>query len=258
LPRFCIGIGGVLVSYLSLRRGQIIIACFLSSSLLLASLPGIDIYVSRFFFDGGFQISERWWQKLLRDGISYFVFLSMALVMAIYLVNRFTRQTLWAIDGRKVCYLFLVLILGAGLIVNVGFKDNFGRARPRDVEEFGGQKQFTPAFVISRECTRNCSFSCGEGAAGFFSLALALALSRRRRIFAAAVGLGILVSISRIVAGAHFFSDTVVSFFVMLVVADVLYHYIVMTARERQQSAACDDALVPVPAPRSPRTGAMP
>jgi membrane-associated PAP2 superfamily phosphatase len=52
-----------------------------------------------------------------------------------------------------------------------------------------------------------------------------MALSRKRAMFVAGIGLGSLVSLSRVASGAHFFSDTVVSFFVMLIVADVLYHY---------------------------------
>ena len=234
------------MSYLRLRRAQIILACFLLSSTLFALLPGIDIAVSSLFFDGGFHISERWWQKLLRDGMGYFVCLSLASVLGIYLLNRFTGRTLLNIDGRKVCFLFLVLALGAGLIVNTGFKDNFGRARPRDVAEFGGKKLFTPAFVVSRECSTNCSFSSGEGAAGFFSLSLALVLSRRRALLAAAAGLGIVVSAARIIAGAHFLSDTVVSFFVMLIVTDVLYFYIVLREPDRGKAVASDGVLSPV------------
>ncbi len=44
-------------------------------------------------------------------------------------------ENLFCVDGKRVVYLFLVLIIGAGLIVNVVFKDHFGRARPRDVTD---------------------------------------------------------------------------------------------------------------------------
>ena len=215
----------MLVSYLKQKRGQLILVCFLIASLLLAQFPGIDIHISRVFFDQGFALKEQWWQAWFREGMSYFLYLSMAGVMGIYVLNRLSKRNLYGVDGKKVCYLFLVLILGAGLIVNVALKDNFGRARPRDVEEFGGSKRFTPAFVVSRECDTNCSFSSGEGAGAFFSLALVMALSRKRALLVAGIGLGSLVSVSRVASGAHFFSDTVVSFFVMLIVADVLYHY---------------------------------
>jgi lipid A 4'-phosphatase len=224
------------VSYLKQRRGQLILASFLIASLLLSQFPGIDIQISRVFFDNGFPLREVWWQSWLREGMSYFLWLSMALTVAIYLLNKLSKRSLCGVDGKKVCYLFLVLILGAGLIVNVILKDHFGRARPRDVEEFGGAKQFAPAFVVSRECDTNCSFSSGEAAGAFFSLALAMALSRRRATFAAGIGFGIVVSFSRVASGAHFFSDTVVSFFVMLILADVLYHFMFLPEPGAEES----------------------
>lgn len=227
----------LVVSYLKLKRARIILACFLMSSLLLSGFPSIDIAISRIFFDNGFHLKEQWWHSSIREGLVYFLWLSMTSVIGLYAFNRLSKRSLCDIDGKKVCYLFLVLLLGAGLIVNVVLKDNFGRARPRDIKEFGGSKRFTPAFVVSYECNRNCSFSSGEGAGGFFSLALASALSRRRSILLAGIGLGSLVSLSRIASGAHFFSDTVVSFFVMLIFTDVLYHYIVSSTTERSGAA---------------------
>lgn len=227
----------LVVNYLKLRRAWIILACFLMSSLLLSGFPTIDIAISRIFFDDGFHLKEQWWHSSIREGLACFLWLSMIAVVGLYAFNRLSKRNLCEIDGRKVCFLFLVLLLGAGLTVNVIFKDNFGRARPRDIEEFGGSKRFTPAFVVSYECDRNCSFSSGEGAGGFFSLALALALSRRRSIFLVGIGLGSLVSLSRIASGAHFFSDTVVSFFVMLIFADVLYYYMVSSTSERKGAA---------------------
>lgn len=226
---------GVFLSYLKSRRGRIILACFLLSSLLLLAFPGIDIHISRIFFDRSFHFKEEWWQRLLSDGMIYFLCLSMVSVVGVYVFNRLSKRNLCSVDGKKVCYLFLVLILGAGLIVNVILKDNFGRARPRDIQEFGGSQAFTPAFIVSQECDNNCSFSSGDGAGAFFSLALALALSRKRAIFVASVGFGSLVSFSRIASGAHFFSDTVVSFFVMLIITDVLYHYMVLPKTEREE-----------------------
>lgn len=217
-----------------------ILASFLIASLVLVAFPGIDIHVSRIFFDHGFH--ERWWQVLLHEGLGYGLALSMVCVAAIYVFNRSFKRDVCGIDGRKICFLTLVLILGAGLIVNAGFKDHFGRARPRDVTEFGGSKQFTPAYVFSRQCDKNCSFSSGEGAGGFFSLALALALSRKRRVLAAAIGFGVLVSLSRIASGAHFLSDVVVSFFVMLIVTDVLRHYLLPGTADLAHAGPARDA----------------
>lgn len=216
------------MSYLKLTRTRVILACFLVSSLLLLLFPRIDIGISGLFFDHGFYLEGQRWKTWFQDGVLYFLCLSMLSVFGVYVSNRLSKRNLCGIDGRKALYLVAVLLLGAGLIVNAGLKDHFGRARPRDVAEFGGSKHFTPAFVISHECDSNCSFSSGDGAGAFFSLALALALSRKRAILLAAVAFGSVVSLYRIAAGAHFFSDCVVSFFVMLIVADCLYYYMIL------------------------------
>jgi lipid A 4'-phosphatase len=223
------------MQYLKLGRSQIILASFVLFSLAVAAYPAIDIGISRLFFHGHFP-RDQWWQSLLHDSLNLFLGVSLGGVVALYAFNRFAKRNICNVDGKRVAYLFLVLAIGAGLIVNVGLKDNFGRARPRDVTEFGGPKQFTPAFVISHECRTNCSFSSGDAAGGFFSLALVFALARRRRAaLIAALAVGGIESLARISSGAHFFSDTGVSFFVMLIVADVLYFYLVMTRAERAQ-----------------------
>jgi len=249
------------MQYLKLGRSQVILASFLLFSLVAAAFPSIDLAISRLFFHGGFP-RDQWWQSLLHDSLNWFLGLSLGLVTAIYAFNRLFRRKIWNVDGRRVAYLFLVLIIGAGLIVNWTLKDNFGRARPRDVVEFGGHKTFTPAFVVSRECRTNCSFSSGDAAGGFFALALVFALARRRRAaLVAGLAVGGIESLARISSGAHFFSDTGVSFFVMLIVADALYFYIVMTRAERHEARfarALEPAFVPVVASSAAEAPASP
>ncbi|HKU17172.1 MAG TPA: phosphatase PAP2 family protein [Steroidobacteraceae bacterium] len=222
-----------------------ILACFAASSLLFKAFPGVDIGVSRLFFDGSFYLRQRWWATFMHESMGWFLCLCLTGVVGLYAWNKLSKRNLCGIDGKRVVYLFLVLIVGAGLIVNVALKDNFGRARPRDIAEFGGSRQYTPPFVVSGECDKNCSFSSGEAAGGFFPLALALAFGRRRALFVAAAGFGVVVSFCRVATGAHFFSDTVVSFFVMLTVAEVLYFYMVYPEIEREARARLQPDVVP-------------
>jgi lipid A 4'-phosphatase len=212
-----------LLAYLKLRRTQVILACFASISLLLIAFPGVDLRVSRLFYDGGFYMAEQGWTRLLHASVAWFIAGSLGIVAAVYAFNRLWGRNFWGIDGKKVVYLLLVLAFGAGLVVNAMFKSEFGRARPRDIAEFGGTSHFTPAYAMSSNCSRNCSFSSGDGAGAFFALAFAAVGRRRRGITAAAVGFGVLVSAARVAAGAHFLSDVVVSFFVMLVFSDALH-----------------------------------
>ena len=122
-------------------------------------------------------------------------------------------------------YLIAVVAIGPGLVVNVVFKDHWGRARPRDVVEFGGAKAFTPAFVISDQCPKNCSFVAGHPSMAFAMVALALVAARKRRawLIALALTVGAVVGFGRIVQGGHFLSDVVFSAIFTVAVAAGLY-----------------------------------
>ncbi len=233
-------------SYLNLGRTRAIVGCFLALSLLFVAFPGLDTRVSALFYNNGFYMANHSWTVVLHESVPWFVGASVILLLLTYVFNKLLKHNLLGVDGRKVTYLLLVLTLGGGLIVNGILKEEFGRVRPRNIEEFGGTGQFTPAYVIGSGCDRNCSFSSGDAAGAFFSLAFILAFKRKRAITTAAAGYGILVSAARIASGAHFLSDTVVSFFVMLIVADAL-HYRMFLFNSAQVLRAPSIEPAPVP-----------
>ena len=114
--------------------------------------------------------------------------------------------------------------------MNSLLKNNWGRARPSDISLFGGDKEFTPAYLFTDQCGFNCSFTSGEGA-GIATLAILTAfwfwprLGRAGRLrlgasLAALVGLGAGL---RIVVGRHFLSDTLLSILFCALVAVGLY-----------------------------------
>ena len=197
------------------------------------TFPTVDIQVSSLFFDNGFHLKGSWWERFLYKSVKPFLIFTLLALVILWLFNKYTNKNIFNIDGRKTGFLILVLVIGSGIIVNAIFKDNFGRARPSHIMEFNGTKEFTPAFVISQECDKNCSFSSGHGSAAFFTLALALLFKNRRRALAIAVTYGCLVSLARIAAGGHFFSDNVTSFFVMAITTDVLYY--ILYARHKKK-----------------------
>jgi len=102
----------------------------------------------------------------------------------------------------------LSLVIGPGLLVNLVLKENVGRARPIQVEAFGGNRQFSPALRQAHECERNCAFVSGHAAVGFW-FATGYAISRRRNRAWLWIGTlaGFTVGLIRIVAGGHWFSD---------------------------------------------------
>jgi lipid A 4'-phosphatase len=120
-------------------------------------------------------------------------------------------------------FLLLSLLLGPGLMVNGVLKEYWGRARPQQVVDFGGQKAFTPALQPANHCASNCSFVSGHSAIGFWWLALGLAWPAWRwRAMALGLLLGGALSVARIMQGGHFLSDTVFSFLVVWGVAEAL------------------------------------
>jgi lipid A 4'-phosphatase len=102
----------------------------------------------------------------------------------------------------------LSLVIGPGLLVNLVLKENVGRARPIQIEAFGGNRQFSPALRQAHECERNCAFVSGHAAVGFW-LATGYAISRRRNRAWLWIGTlaGFTAGLVRIVAGGHWFSD---------------------------------------------------
>ncbi len=120
----------------------------------------------------------------------------------------------------------LTILLGPGLVINLILKDNVDRARPHHIIQFGGDKQFTPAFVVSDQCEKNCSFVCGHASAGFSLMAIAFLVRRelKNRILLIASTIGFVIGAVRIIQGGHFFSDVIFSFFFTFFTLRILYY----------------------------------
>lgn len=112
----------------------------------------------------------------------------------------------------------LTWILGAGLLINTLLKDHWGRPRPKQITEFGGQAEFRPFYLPDFNSEKpHKSFPSGHASTGFYYfsiLFLGIRTQRKWIIYlglSLAMGLGILLSICRISQGGHFFTDTLFS-----------------------------------------------
>jgi lipid A 4'-phosphatase len=202
---------------------------------VLVVWPQIDLVVSGWFYrpDEGFFAGNMPLFDALHvtahAGSRIFGF--AAVLLAVLAASQ--RRPVLGLESRAWTFLFLGLLLGPGLVANGIFKDHWGRARPRDIAEFGGAMHFTPALVPTDQCRRNCSFVSGDGAFGFYLPAIAYVVppARTRRYFWTGMGLGALFGLARIAAGAHFLSDVVfAAVFVQLVLALL---YAVMFDRDK-------------------------
>jgi lipid A 4'-phosphatase len=162
------------------------------------------------------------WERFFYKSVEIVLPAVYVSALLLWLYNRKTHRNLLAFNGRKLLYLLLVPALGSGLIVNLLLKDNWGRPRPDQTTLFGSDREFTPAFVMSDQ--RGKSFSSGHTSGAFALLPLIFLARRHRKSVAAAVlAYGAGVSLARIAAGGHFFSDVLVSIFIMYIVSAVLY-----------------------------------
>ena len=106
-------------------------------------------------------------------------------------------------------FLFLVVIIGPGLVINAGFKDHWDRPRPRNVQAFGGEELYVPPLKIGQSGN---SFPCGHCSVAFAWGAFYLLWRRRHPARAgaalvASIVVGSLMGVARMVAGGHFLSD---------------------------------------------------
>ena len=200
---------------------------------LFLSMPGIDLAASHLFYDGaqGFYLAG--WPPLraVEGSVPWIVWLLivLAVVAAGWLIV--TGRPLWRLDRRTLIFLVAAIALGPGLIVNTGLKDHWGRARPAQVAEFGGARQYTAAPLPAAQCERNCAFVSGHAALGFSLVSFAFLLPfgwRRKVAIAVALGFGALVGLARIAAGAHFLSDVVYAGLIVFATSWLLYQLIVV------------------------------
>jgi lipid A 4'-phosphatase len=139
-------------------------------------------------------------------------------------------RPLWRLDRKALIFLVASTAAGPGFLANTLLKDHWGRARPIQIEAFGGTHHFTLAPLPAAECDRNCAFVSGHAALAFSLVSLAFLLppgNSRRRGIAATLGFGVLVGLGRIAQGAHFLSDVVYAGLLAYGTTALLYWWII-------------------------------
>ncbi|WCN10296.1 phosphatase PAP2 family protein [Marinomonas mediterranea] len=207
-------------------------ACFVLCAVLFSVWPELDLYVSGLFYDSAtssFPANDNSFVKFI-----YWIFKEMPAVivpvlLGLCVLTLFKTGPEWSkVHKRKWYFMLAFLLIGPGIIVHTGFKDNWDRARPRHVVEFGGSKQFTPPLVVSDQCKKNCSFVSGHAAMGFAFIALGWVLKSRPWLFFG-LGLGLFVGGIRVLQGGHFLSDIIFSGFICYASAWVMARWILDT-----------------------------
>ncbi len=180
----------------------------------LIRLFDLDLKASSAFYDAS-NATEQWpWnlnpiiQLLYRFGTLPAI--GAASIAGVVWVTSAFRPELVKHRGLAM-YLALVMAIGPGLLVNAMFKDHYGRPRPRDVQQLGGDKVFLP--VLQPDFSQNGkSFPSGHASMGFYWMCLGVFCWERNRkwswgLLVFGLAYGGLMGFGRIAQGGHWLSD---------------------------------------------------
>ena len=186
----------------------LIVGSFVALALLPTAWTALDLWAAALFLgpDAYNDVFRWWWVELINLYVPALFRVLVFVALGGWLWSRMRP----AGKPWRLALAFIVLAgaLGPGLVVNSGFKDTWQRARPYQVQAFGGTQQFTRAAVITDQCNSNCSFVSGHVACGFFLASLML-VDRKRRVLWGATGVvaGLTIGFARMSDGAHWLSD---------------------------------------------------
>lgn len=185
-----------------------IVGSFVGLALLPTAWTALDLKAAAVFLgpDAYNTVFRWWWVELINLYVPalFRVLVFVALGAWVWSSLRPARKP-WRL---ALAFIVLAGTLGPGLVVNSGFKDNWQRSRPYQVQPFGGTQQFTRAAVMTDQCNNNCSFVSGHVACGFFLISLML-IDRKRRVLWGVAGVvaGLTIGFARMSDGAHWLSD---------------------------------------------------
>ncbi|WP_205908182.1 phosphatase PAP2 family protein [Rhizobium wuzhouense] len=212
-------------------------ATTVGTSFAFMVFPMIDQTVARWFVKGGtFFLSDHPFLKAVRDlsrQSLYCIIIAMVVLICLHFVLPRRR---WFCRPHKPLFVLLSFMVGPVAIVEA-LKALIGRARPRDLLEFGGHADFTPVWQFAAACTRNCSFPSGEAAGAAAALSLVVLVASPYRAVVAAITAPCLVFIAfnRVLFGAHFLSDVMLGWLLTLLAMALIWRCV------EGRSAAIDD-----------------
>ena len=179
---------------------------------IIIELFNVDLRLARFFYSGGYWpgIDTFPWDFIYTyAAVPGFIMAGGGLVV---LLAGYVRRPL-ALYRNQALFYVLLLALGPGLVVNVILKDNLGRARPREVIEFGGKYHYSQAWQRG-DTGKNSSFPSGHSSSAFYLFAPWFVCRNRKKILALSflgggIAYGSLVGTARMLQGGHFLTDVI-------------------------------------------------
>jgi lipid A 4'-phosphatase len=219
--------------------------------LVFGIFPELDLKLASLFYDPqtrSFPLKLDSYAGWARDGAMWIAWGIATPAIAALIIKLIRPDRPLLMSGRAIMFLLLTLTLSAGVLTNLTFKSYWGRPRPVQVTQFGGDLPFVAWWDPRGQCGRNCSFFSGEGATAFWTFAPAALTppAWRPLAYGAATLFGILTSVLRMAFGGHFFTDISAAALVTFLVIWLAHGYIYRWPRTRLSDEAVDAALTRV------------
>lgn len=183
---------------------------------LIPFLTTLDLTISTFFYKlyPGFAVPKP--VKLIYH---WGTLPSIFIGLTAFFVLITNIRPVWQKYRTSALMAFLALIIGPGLIINIGLKGSFHRPRPVQIENFGGKYKYVPITKMKFETgnKHQRSFPSGHTSMGFFFLCLWRIAFRegKKNLSYLSLALAFLVTLflswTRLAQGGHFFSDILFS-----------------------------------------------
>jgi len=235
-----------------MNRTGLLIAFVLAAvvGVVFGLYPGLDLRIAAPFHEiaiGGNKFGLRVYPPLMaaRDIGLWIVTILVALPVAAFVLKLLLPWRRVMISVRAIVFLTVTMALGPGVLVNGVLKDHWGRPRPIDVQQFGGDQHFVAWWDPRGDCPGNCSFVSGDVSGAVWTMApAALAPPQWRALaYGAALIFGAGMSALRIASGGHFFTDTIFAGIFTYLIIWLVYALIYRWPRTRLNEKKLDNAI---------------
>ena len=186
----------------------------------------LDIYISSLFYYGDSQFII---QSYYTTSIIFRKILLPFLLIYIFILPMISRFKLikkiffnYQFSLREIIFIWISGLTTLVLFINIIFKDMWGRVRPNDILNFGGENNFTPWYKFGDSCVSNCSFVSGDASVGFMLIVFYFVIKKNIYCYLALL-FGTSLGFIRIMAGGHFFSDIIFAQLVVTISISILF-----------------------------------
>ena len=97
---------------------------------VFAIWPQLDLAGARYFYHSGGFFGRNSFERFGRDFFRVTPFVVLVAYAALWLAKQLGASLRWAPSSRAMIFLIATMVIGPGLIVNLGLKDHWHRPRP--------------------------------------------------------------------------------------------------------------------------------